>query len=77
MNRLLILTGVSGSGKSTAIKSLEDIDFYCIDNLPPKLIPTFIDLCSSSEKTFGDVAIVVDIRIPERNLLVNLDQVIE
>jgi len=77
MNRLLILTGVSGSGKSTVIKSLEDIDFYCIDNLPPKLIPTFIDLCSSSEKTFSDVAIVVDIRIPERNLLGNLDQVID
>ena len=77
MNRIIILTGLSGSGKSTTVKSLEDIDFYCIDNLPPKLIPTFIDLCSSSEKTFRDVAIVVDIRIPDWNVLTKIDQVID
>ena len=52
--QLIILTGMSGSGKSTAMKVLEDIGFYCIDNLPPLLIPKFVDIC---EQTGGSLSI--------------------
>lgn len=76
MKRVLILTGVSGSGKSTAIKALEDIEFYCVDNLPPTLIPQFIDLCLYSEKTIDNVAVVIDIRIPDRSILRDMDNII-
>ena len=41
----VIITGMSGAGKSQAIKCLEDIGFFCIDNLPTTLIPTFVRLC--------------------------------
>lgn len=43
--RIAVVTGLSGSGKSTAINALEDLGYYCIDNLPPALIPHFTDLC--------------------------------
>lgn len=46
---LLIVTGMSGSGKSCVMDVMEDIGYYCIDNLPPKLIPQFVDLCRKSE----------------------------
>ncbi|MDX1777846.1 MAG: RNase adapter RapZ, partial [Thermodesulfobacteriota bacterium] len=45
---VVIITGLSGSGKSTAIRALEDLDFFCIDNLPPILLPTFLELCETS-----------------------------
>lgn len=77
MNRVLILTGVSGSGKSSAVKALEDIDFYCVDNLPPMLIPSFIDLCAKSKKQVSEVAVVVDIRIPDRDVLRDLDNIVD
>lgn len=57
----VIVTGMSGSGKSTAVKVLEDIGYFCIDNMPPQLIPNFAQICSEN----GDiqkVAIVTDIR---------------
>ncbi|MBW1679200.1 MAG: RNase adaptor protein RapZ, partial [Deltaproteobacteria bacterium] len=44
--RIVIVTGLSGSGKTTALKVLEDIGFYCVDNLPPILFPKFIELCN-------------------------------
>ncbi len=53
MNRTLhvaLVSGLSGSGKSTAINALEDLGFYCIDNLPAELIPRFIELCEGSEE---------------------------
>ena len=59
---VVIITGVSGAGKSQAIKCLEDIGFFCIDNLPTTLIPTFVRLCTQSEHAIQRVALVVDVR---------------
>ena len=44
----LVVTGMSGAGKSTVLNVLEDTGFFCIDNMPPELIPKFAELCSSS-----------------------------
>lgn len=60
--RILIITGLSGSGKSTAVRALEDEGFFCLDNLPVALIPTFIELVEKSKETVRDVALVMDIR---------------
>ena len=60
--RILIITGLSGSGKSTAVRALEDEGFFCLDNLPVSLFPTFIDLVARSEDKVRDVALVMDIR---------------
>ena len=57
----VIVTGLSGAGKSKAIEMLEDIDFVCIDNLPPKLIPAFGQIIQKSEQDFK-TAVVTDIR---------------
>lgn len=67
----LIVTGMSGSGKSSVINALEDIGFYCIDNMPPQLIPKFGDICVQSGKQIDKVAIVTDIRGGE--LFLDLD----
>jgi UPF0042 nucleotide-binding protein len=58
----LIITGMSGAGKSQAVKALEDINYYCMDNVPPSLLPEFASLCRESKKSIEKVAIVVDIR---------------
>ncbi len=58
----LIVTGLSGAGKSRAMISLEDIGFYCVDNIPPKLISTFYDLCIHNKDPMEKVAVVTDIR---------------
>ena len=60
--KLLIVTGMSGSGKSSVMDVLEDIGYYCIDNIPPKLIPRFVDLCHKSDNQIDKVAVAVDIR---------------
>ena len=60
--RFLIVTGLSGAGKTMAIRYLEDMGFFCVDNLPPKLILRFVELCQESEGSIDKVAIVVDIR---------------
>jgi UPF0042 nucleotide-binding protein len=60
--QITIISGLSGSGKSTAMKALEDSGFYCIDNMPAPLIPTFIELCQHSTRWLARVAIAVDIR---------------
>ena len=60
--RCVIVTGMSGAGKSTVLKFLEDVGYFCVDNLPPSLIPKFIDLCSSPGSNMNNVAIGVDIR---------------
>jgi UPF0042 nucleotide-binding protein len=59
---LVIVTGMSGAGKSQAIRCLEDIGFFCIDNLPTPLIPTFVRLCMQSERDMSRVALVIDVR---------------
>ncbi len=60
--KFLIVTGLSGSGKSGAVNVLEDIGYYCIDNIPPQLIPKFADICIKSKGQMNKVAIVADIR---------------
>ncbi len=60
--KFLIVTGMSGSGKSTAIDVLEDIGYYCIDNMPPELISKFAQIYSSVTDSVDKVAFVVDIR---------------
>ena len=60
--RVILISGLSGSGKTTAIKALEDIGFYCVDNLPILLLPKFIELCEQSSGKIPKVAVVEDIR---------------
>jgi UPF0042 nucleotide-binding protein len=61
-DRFLIITGLSGSGKTVVSRFLEDLGYYCVDNLPAKLIPTFVDLWMRKEVQIDKVALVVDIR---------------
>ncbi len=58
----LIVTGLSGAGKSTALKVLEDIGYYCIDNLPISLMEVFAQLCLASSQPINKVALSIDIR---------------
>jgi len=59
---LVILTGLSGSGKSTVLKSFEDMGFYCVDNLPVELMPIFAELHAAGEDDFSRAALMVDAR---------------
>lgn len=59
---IIIITGLSGSGKSFAIHSLEDNGFFCIDNLPALLIPKFVDLCQGYQEEIRRIALGVDLR---------------
>ncbi|MSP40882.1 MAG: RNase adapter RapZ [Deltaproteobacteria bacterium] len=59
---IIIITGLSGSGKSFAIRALEDNGFFCVDNLPALLIPKFIDLCHGFEEEILRIALGVDLR---------------
>ena len=59
----IMITGLSGAGKSVAMKNMEDIGYYCVDNIPPALISVFYELCEkSSDSKMKKVAIVTDIR---------------
>ena len=58
----VVVTGLSGAGKTQAMHAMEDIGFFCVDNLPPALIPVFYDLCVKSEDIMGRVAVVTDTR---------------
>jgi UPF0042 nucleotide-binding protein len=58
----IVVTGMSGAGKSAASRCLEDLGFFCIDNLPAALIPKVAELCAQSEKRIERVALVVDVR---------------
>ena len=60
--RLLIVTGMSGAGKTQVMQALEDMGFFCVDNLPPVLIPKFSNLCRQASDRINQVALVVDIR---------------
>jgi len=64
---VIIISGLSGSGKSTALRTLEDLGFFCVDNLPILLLPKFIELCHSSSDDISRVALVMDVR--ERTFL--------
>lgn len=60
--RLVIVTGMSGAGKTLACRSLEDLDYFCVDNLPPMLIPKFVELCNHSSDHMQKFVLVVDAR---------------
>ena len=60
--RFVIITGLSGAGRSFAIKCLEDLGYFCVDNLPTTLIPTFAELCAHSSRDIRLIALGVDIR---------------
>src|SRR3972149_1062958 len=72
--RFVIITGLSGAGKSYAVKCFEDMGYFCVDNLPTTLIPTFAELCAQSTREIRRVALVVDIREGEylEHLMENL-----
>jgi UPF0042 nucleotide-binding protein len=73
--RIIVITGLAGSGKSTAVRVLEDEGFFCLDNLPGALFPTFIDLVANSKVKVDGVALVMDIR--GRDFLEGYEEVFE
>ncbi len=60
--RVVIITGMSGSGKTTSLRALEDIGFFCVDNLPVALLPEFLEIQSIADKDISKVALVMDLR---------------
>ena len=60
--KFVIITGLSGAGKTLAMRVFEDHGYFCVDNLPPALIPTFIELCRQSIKRINKIVLVIDIR---------------
>ncbi len=58
----VVITGMSGAGKSQTIKYMEDMGFYCVDNMPPKLFAKFAEICSSSDSAITKVAFAIDTR---------------
>lgn len=60
--RFVIVTGLSGAGKTQAIRNLEDLGYFCVDNLPPTLIPKFAEACYQTDGKIDKIALVIDIR---------------
>ena len=58
----LIITGLSGAGKSRVADMLEDLDYYCVDNMPVALMPKFAELCIATGGRYEKVALVTDVR---------------
>lgn len=59
---ILVITGMSGAGKTLALHALEDAGYFCVDNLPPRLLPTLVELCTQSRQPIAKVALVADVR---------------
>lgn len=74
--RFVIVSGMSGAGKSTALKMLEDAGYFCVDNLPVPLIPNFADITYNPDTKVDNVAVGIDIRSGE-SLLMLADQLSE
>ncbi|MDO4432810.1 MAG: RNase adapter RapZ [Aerococcaceae bacterium] len=70
---LVIITGMSGAGKTVAVQSFEDLGYYCVDNMPPSLLPTFWELLKESGK-ITRIALVIDLR--SREFFAELERVI-
>jgi UPF0042 nucleotide-binding protein len=70
--RIIVITGMSGSGKSTVVKALEDEGFYCIDNLPGRLFVQFVELIEKSHETYSGMVLVTDIRARDLSGLVDI-----
>ncbi len=75
LDRLIFISGLSGSGKSTALKTLEDNGYFCMDNFPTVLIPRFLEMISLGGVEFSKIAFVIDIR--EGSFLKNFPETIE
>ena len=73
--RIIVVTGMSGSGKTQACKCLEDLGYFCVDNLPPVFIPKFVELCSHASSHVTKVVFVVDTR--SREFFDNLVSILE
>ncbi|MBK7992388.1 MAG: hypothetical protein IPK14_02930 [Blastocatellia bacterium] len=73
--QIIIITGLSGSGKHTTIKAFEDLGYFCVDNLPVALIPTFIELCRRTKENITQAALVIDSR--ERHFLTEFPPIYE
>ena len=73
--KIIIITGLSGSGKSTAIKALEDAGFFCVDNLPVVLLPQFLQLRMGQPAEISNLALVMDIR--EKGFVSNYADVLD
>jgi len=58
----LIITGMSGAGKSLCVKYFEDIGYFCVDNLPPSLVPKFAEICLQGQNKMDRIALIMDIR---------------
>ncbi len=73
----LIITGMSGAGKTRAADALEDLDYYCVDNMPLALMPRFAELCMATRGRYEKVALVTDVREKEsfNELLPTLDAI--
>ena len=60
--KIVIITGLSGAGKTEALNDFEDIGYYCIDNLPARLLLNLIDYFSVEDKTINEIAVAIDLR---------------
>ncbi|AMO86824.1 RNase adapter RapZ [Solibacillus sp. FSL W7-1472] len=78
-HELVIITGMSGAGKTVAVQSFEDLGYYCVDNLPPELLTTFLALMKDSEKKISRMAVVMDLRGREffGSLIESLDALLD
>src|SRR5699024_9789677 len=63
--KLTIITGMSGAGKTVVVQAFEDLGYYCVDNLPPTLIPKFLELMKETTNNLDKVALVIDLRSRE------------
>ncbi len=70
--RIVFVSGLSGSGKTTAMAALEDLSFYCVDNLPVQLVPQFLALCTKATSPIEKIALALDAR--ERKFLERLPE---
>lgn len=75
--QFLIVTGMSGAGKSRAVAVLEDLGYYCVDNLPIMLLPKFAEVCLAATEQYDKVALVTDVRAGDsfKKLLTALDSI--
>lgn len=71
---MVVISGLSGAGKSNALRCFEDLGFFCIDNLPPQLLPKLVELCTQSGSEFNKIALGIDIR--EREFLKEFEYVL-
>ena len=73
--RVVVISGLSGAGRSSALKCFEDLGFFCIDNLPPQLLPKFVELCIQSRTEINKIALGIDIR--EREFFSDFENILK